>query len=157
MKKITPFLWFDGKAGEAAIFYVSVFKNSRILNVVRNGEDGPGPKGAVMYTTFKLDGEEFMALNGGPEFSFSSAVSFFVTCDTQAEVDYFWEKLSAGGEEQQCGWLKDKFGLTWQIVPEGIDKLLHGPDPEKSKRAFQAMLQMKKLDLAALKKAYDGK
>jgi predicted 3-demethylubiquinone-9 3-methyltransferase (glyoxalase superfamily) len=157
MKKITPFLWFDGKAGEAANFYVSVFKNSKILNVVRSGEEGPGPKGAVMYTTFKLDGEEFIALNGGPEFSFSSAVSFFVTCDTQAEVDYFWEKLSAGGEEQQCGWLKDKFGLTWQIVPEGIDKLLHGPDPEKSKRAFQAMLQMKKLDLAALKKAYDGK
>jgi predicted 3-demethylubiquinone-9 3-methyltransferase (glyoxalase superfamily) len=157
MKKITPYLWFDGKAEEATNFYVSIFKNSKISTIVRNGEEGPGPKGGVMYTTFQLDGEEFMALNGGPEFTFSSAISFFVKCETQAEVDCFWEKLSTGGEEEQCGWLKDKYGVTWQIVPDGLDALLHGEDPEKSKRAFQDMLQMKKLDLAALKKAYDGK
>jgi predicted 3-demethylubiquinone-9 3-methyltransferase (glyoxalase superfamily) len=156
MKKITPFLWFDGKAEAAVHYYLSIFKNSKILNVVRYGEDGPGPKDTVMYITFSLDGEEFMALNGGPEFTFSAATSFFVTCDTQAEVDYFWEKLTAGGAELQCGWLTDKFGLTWQIVPDGMEKLLHGPDQEKSGRAFRAMLQMKKLDLAALKKAYDG-
>ncbi len=156
MKKITPFLWFDDKAEEATHFYVSIFKNSKIISVLRYGEEGPGPKGSVMYTTFQLDGEEIMALNGGPYFTFSSAISFFVTCENQAEVDYFWEKLSEGGEEQQCGWLKDKYGLTWQIVPAGLDALLHGADSEKSKRAFQAMLQMKKLDIGALKKAYDG-
>jgi len=152
MKNITPFLWFDGNAEAAANYYVSVFPNSQIRNVVH----GSGPMGPVTIVAFSLGGTEFSALDGGPEFTFSSAVSFVVECETQAEIDRYWEKLAAGGEEQACGWLKDKFGLTWQVVPRGIDKLLYGPDPEGSQRAMQAMLKMKKLDLAALKKAYAG-
>jgi predicted 3-demethylubiquinone-9 3-methyltransferase (glyoxalase superfamily) len=154
MRKITPFLWFDGKAEEAANFYTSVFKNAKILDVMRYGETGPGPKGTVMSVTFALDGQEFIALNGGPQFTFSPAISFFVGCETQEEVDEFWEKLSAGGEKNVCGWLKDKYGISWQIVPSVLGKLLQGPDAEKSKRVMKAMLKMTKLDIEALKQAY---
>ena len=156
MTKITPFLWFDDKAEEATNYYLSIFKNTRMLGLVRNGEGGPGAAGSVMYTQFDLEGQEFMALNGGPYFTFSPAISLFVNCETQAEVDSYWEKLSAGGEKGQCGWLKDKFGLSWQIVPNGINDYLHGKDLEGSKRAMDAMLKMTKLDLDALKKAYLG-
>jgi predicted 3-demethylubiquinone-9 3-methyltransferase (glyoxalase superfamily) len=154
MNKIRPFLWFDDKAEEATNYYLSIFKNSRMLSVVRHGEEGPAPAGSVMYTQFILDGQEFMALNGGPYFTFSPAISLFVNCETQAEVDSYWEKLSAGGEKGQCGWLKDKYGLSWQIVPNGINEYLHGKDAAGSKRAMDAMLKMTKLDLEALQKAY---
>jgi predicted 3-demethylubiquinone-9 3-methyltransferase (glyoxalase superfamily) len=153
MQKITPFLWFDGKAEEAMNFYVSVFKNSKLGNVTRYGEAGPGPKGTVMSATFQLDGQEFYALNGGPHFSFSPAVSFFVNCETQQEVDELWEKLSAGGEKQKCGWLKDKYGLSWQVIPSILGKLLHDKDAEKSQRVMKAMLQMDKIDIERLKQA----
>jgi predicted 3-demethylubiquinone-9 3-methyltransferase (glyoxalase superfamily) len=153
MQKISPFLWFDDKAEDAANFYTSIFKNSKILNVSRCGEGGPGPKGSVMSVTFLLDGQEFMALNGGPMFKFSEAVSFFVHCETQAEVDELWEKLSAGGEKQRCGWLKDRYGLSWQIVPTILGKLLNQSDPVKSKRVVEAMLQMNKLDIHGLQQA----
>src|ERR1700730_18047470 len=141
MQKITPFLWFDDKAEEAMNFYTSIFKNSKIVSVTRYGEAGPGPKGTVMTGTFHLEGQEFMALNGGPHFKFTEAISFFVTCETQQEVDELWEKLSEGGQKQRCGWLKDKYGLSWQIVPSDLGKLLHDKDPEKSKRVMKAMLQ----------------
>jgi len=144
MKKITPFLWFDGKAEEAAKFYTSIFKNSKIHSL------------SPMSATFQLDGQEFIALNGGPQFKFTEAVSFFVSCETQEEIDYFWEKLSAGGEESQCGWLKDKFGLSWQIVPPILGEMLNNDDDAKSKRVMQAMLQMVKLDIKKLKAAYAG-
>ncbi len=156
MPKITPFLWFNQNAEEATKFYTSIFTDSKILDIFRLGAEGPGPKGSVMYTTFRLDGQEFMALNGGPEFTFSSAISFFINCDTQKEVDYYWERLSEGGQIQQCGWLTDKFGVTWQVVPSGLNDLLHGPDPVRSKRAFEAMLKMKKLDINELRRAYDA-
>jgi predicted 3-demethylubiquinone-9 3-methyltransferase (glyoxalase superfamily) len=156
MQKITPFLWFDGKAEEAANFYTSIFKNSKILNVARYGDAGPGPKGTVMMVTFELEGQQFMALNGGPIYTLSPAISFFVDCETQAEVDELWEKLSAGGAEVQCGWLKDKFGLSWQIIPRTFMELMQDKDPVKSQRVFQAMLQMTKLDTEALKRAYRG-
>jgi predicted 3-demethylubiquinone-9 3-methyltransferase (glyoxalase superfamily) len=155
MQKITPFLWFDGKAEEAMNFYVSVFKNSKAMNVTRYGEGGPGPKGAVMSATFQLDGQDFFALNGGPQFSFSQAISFFVNCETQQEVDELWEKLSEGGEKQRCGWLKDKYGLSWQIIPSVLGKLLHDKDAEKAKRVMQAMMQMDKIDINRLQQAYD--
>jgi len=155
MPKITPFLWFNDNAEEAAEFYVSIFKNSKILDVVRYGDEGPGPKGSVMFTKFRLDGQEFMALNGGPEMTFSSATSFFIDCDTQKEVDYYWEKLTAGGEIQQCGWLTDKFGVTWQVVPSGLIELLHSSDPARSKKVFEAMLKMKKLDIDELCRVFD--
>ena len=155
MQKITPFLWFDGKAEEAMNFYTSIFKNSRIGSVTRYGEEGPGPKGAVMSATFQLNGQEFIALNGGPQFTFSPAISFLVSCETQQEVDELWEKLSEGGERQRCGWLRDKFGLSWQIIPSILSVLLHDKDPKKSKRVIKAMLQMDKIDIAALKRAYD--
>ena len=142
MQKITPFLWFHGKAEEAMNFYVSIFKNSKIVSVTRYGDAGPGPKGAVMTATFQLDGHEFIALNGGPEFTFSPAISFFVNCESQHEVDELWEKLSAGGEKQRCGWLKDKYGLSWQIIPSVLGKMLQDKDAEKSKRVMKAMLQM---------------
>jgi predicted 3-demethylubiquinone-9 3-methyltransferase (glyoxalase superfamily) len=153
MQKITPFLWFDGQAEEAANFYTSVFKNSRIVSVARNGDAGPGPKGSVMSVTFQLEGQEFMALNAGPQFFFTPAISFFVNCETQAEVDDLWEKLSVGGKKERCGWLKDRFGLSWQIIPAALGELLGNKDPEKSKRAMQAMLQMDKIDIAKLQQA----
>ncbi len=156
MHKITPFLWFDNQAEEAANFYVSVFKNSRVVSVSRYGEGAPMPKGTVMTTTFELDGQPIMALNGGPEYKFTEAVSFFVNCETQAEVDALWKKLTEGGEEGQCGWLKDKFGLSWQIVPTALGKLLGDPDPAKSKRVLEAMLKMRKIDVKTLEQAYKG-
>ena len=156
MQKITPFLWFDDQAEEAMNFYVSIFKNSKILGVARFGEAGPGRAGSVMTATFQLEGQEFTALNGGPEFKFTEAISFFVHCEAQQEVDELWEKLSAGGEESMCGWLKDKFGVSWQIVPNALVEMLNDPDPEKSNRVLQAMLKMRKIDIAGLKKAYEG-
>ena len=150
MKKITPFLWFDDNAEEAMNFYVSIFKNSKILNVSR------GPDGKVFTASFELDGQELSVLNGGPHFKFNESISMFVNCETQQEVDYFWEKLTAdGGEEVQCGWLKDKFGLSWQIVPTALGELMGSGTPEQSKRVMDAMLQMKKLDIAGLQRAYE--
>src|SRR6266581_6275273 len=157
MQKITPFLWFDGKAEEAVNFYVSIFKNSKVVRVTRYGEAGPGPKGTVMSATFQLDGQEFYALNGGPMFTFSPAISFFVKCETQPEIDEMWEKLSAGGEKQRCGWLKDKYGVSWQIVPPVLGEMLSDEDAEKSKRVMEAMLQMDKIDIDTLKRAYLNK
>lgn len=156
MPKITPCLWFDTQGEEAARFYTSVFRNSKVLEVAHYGEAGSRPAGEVMTVSFELDGQEFTALNGGPEFRFNEAVSFQVSCETQEEVDHFWAKLSEGGEEGPCGWLKDRYGLSWQIVPTVLEKLVAGPDPKKSQRAMQAMLQMKRLDIAELQKAYDG-
>jgi predicted 3-demethylubiquinone-9 3-methyltransferase (glyoxalase superfamily) len=159
MQKITPCLWFDDQAEEAVNLYVSLFKNSKVKNVARYGEAGANisgrPPGSVMTVTFELEGQEFMALNGGPHFKLNEAVSFIVNCDSQAEVDEFWEKLSAGGEKSQCGWLKDKYGLSWQIVPTVLDEMLQDKDPKKSARVMEAVLQMKKLDMAALKRAYE--
>ena len=157
MQKITPFLWFDDNAEEAIKFYTSIFKNSKIGKVTRYGEAGPGPKGSVMTATFELHGQEFVALNGGPHFKFTEAISFVVNCETQEEVDELWEKLSRGGKKVECGWLKDKFGLSWQIVPTILPKLLSDPDPAKSQRVMKEMLTMKKLDIARLKKASEGK
>jgi predicted 3-demethylubiquinone-9 3-methyltransferase (glyoxalase superfamily) len=148
-------LWFDGKAEEAANFYISIFKNSKIVSITRYGEDGPGPKGTVMSVIFQLDGQEFMALNGGPQFTFSPAISFFVNCETQEEVDRLWEKLSEGGEKQRCGWLKDKYGVSWQIIPSVLGEMLNDADTAKSKRVMEAMLQMNKIDIKGLKKAYE--
>ncbi len=156
MKKITPFLWFDGKAEEAMNFYVSIFKKSKKGYISRYGDSGPGVKGSVMSATFSLEGQDFMALNGGPEFKFTPAISLYVDCKTQEEVDNLWEKLSEGGAKGQCGWLTDKFGLSWQIVPSVLSKLLGDPDPQKSSRVMNAMLAMTKLDIAGLQKAYDG-
>lgn len=155
MQKISPFLWFDGKAEEAMNFYVSIFRNSRPGRVMRYGEAGPGPKGSVMSVSFELEGQEFMALNGGPMFQFTPAISFFVSCETQDEVDRLWERLSEGGEAKQCGWLQDKYGVAWQIVPTILSVLLQDKDPERSKRVMQAMLKMTKLDIKRLKQAYE--
>jgi predicted 3-demethylubiquinone-9 3-methyltransferase (glyoxalase superfamily) len=157
MQKITPFLWFNGQAEEAVNLYVSIFKNSKVGSIARCGDAGPGPKGSVMTATFQLDGQEFMALNGGPLFTFTPAISFFVNCEEQEEVDELWEKLSAGGEKSRCGWLKDKFGISWQIIPTALGKLMNDKDPEKSKRVMQAMLQMDKINIEGLKKAYEQK
>src|ERR1700730_6630423 len=151
MQKITPFLWFDGKAEEAMNFYVSIFKNSKVVGVNRYGEAGPGPKGTVMSATFQLDGQEFIALNGGPHFTFSPAISFFVNCATQQEVDQLWEKLSQGGEKQRCGWLKDKYGLSWQIIPSALGEMLQDKDARKSTKVMQAMLKMEKIDIKGLR------
>jgi predicted 3-demethylubiquinone-9 3-methyltransferase (glyoxalase superfamily) len=153
MQKITPFLWFDNQAEEAMNFYVSIFKNSKVGKVTRYGDAGPGPKGTVMSATFQLDGQEFMALNAGPQFKFTEAISFFVNCESQQEVDQLWEKLSAGGAKGRCGWLKDKFGLSWQIIPSALGEALGNKDPEKAKRAMQAMLKMDKIDIERLKQA----
>ncbi len=153
IQKITPFLWFDHQAEEAANFYTSIFPNSKIVKVIRYGKNSPGPAGSVMTVEFQLEGQTFVALNGGPVFKFTEAVSFVVNCQSQDEVDRYWEKLSAGGAEVQCGWLKDKFGLSWQIVPTALPELLNDPDPKKSERVMKVMLTMKKLDIAALKKA----
>ncbi len=155
MQKITPFLWFDNQAEEAANFYTAIFKDSKIGAVARYGDEGPGEKGTVMTVTFQLQGQEFMALNGGPEFAFSPAISFFVNCETQEEVDELWEKLSEGGEKQPCGWLRDQFGVTWQIVPTALGEMMSDPDAEKVRRVVKAMLQMSKLDIAALRRAYE--
>jgi predicted 3-demethylubiquinone-9 3-methyltransferase (glyoxalase superfamily) len=154
MQKITPFLWYDGRAEEAAKFYTSIFKKSKIGNVRRYGEAGPGPKGSVMSVDFQLEGQDFIALNGGPHFTFSPAISFFVSCKTQDEVDELWEKLSAGGEQQPCGWLKDKYGVSWQIIPTVLGEMLQDKDASKAKRVMEAMLQMKKIDIKGLKEAY---
>lgn len=156
-QKITTFLWFDREAEEAATFYTSIFEDSKILAVSRYGDAGPGPKGSVMTVEFQLAGQRFLALNGGPHFKFTEAISLVVDCETQEEVDALWGKLTAGGgREAPCGWLKDRFGLSWQIVPSALGQLMQDPDPERSKRVMQAMLQMKKLDIAALKRAHAG-
>jgi predicted 3-demethylubiquinone-9 3-methyltransferase (glyoxalase superfamily) len=157
MQKITPFLWFDGKAEEAANFYVSIFRNSKIGKVNRYGDHGPGPKGTVMIATFQVDGQDFIALNGGPQFKFSPAISFVVNCENQQEVDELWEKLSEGGEKRQCGWLQDKFGISWQIVPTALPKLMSYPDREKTGRVMQALMQMTKIDIGKLEDAFQGK
>jgi predicted 3-demethylubiquinone-9 3-methyltransferase (glyoxalase superfamily) len=157
MQKITPFLWFDGKAEEAAHFYVSLFKNSKIGTVSRYGDAGPGPKGSVMIINFQLDGQEFTALNGGPQFHFTPAISFFVNCEMQAEVDELWDKLSEGGRKDRCGWLQDRYGVSWQIIPAALGKLMGDPDPQKSNRVMQAMLQMDKIDIERLRQAYEGR
>ena len=154
-KKITPFLWFDGKAEEAANFYVSVFENAKINSVSRYGEDSPGAAGTVMTVSFELDGQEFVALNGGPEYTFTPAVSFSIDCKTQAEVDHFWDRLTEGGRPIQCGWLQDKFGLSWQVVPSVLPELLQDDDDAKSDAVMQAMLKMVKLDIKTLQDAYD--
>ena len=155
MQKITPFLWFNDKAEEAMNFYVSTFKNSKVGSVTRYGDAGPGPKGSVMSATFQLEGQELFALNGGPQFTFTPAISFFVNCETQQEVDELWEKLSAGGRKDRCGWLQDKYGLSWQIIPTALSIMLRDKDPAKANRVMQAMLQMDKIDIARLKQAYD--
>ena len=155
MQKITPFLWFNNQAEEAMNFYLSIFKNSKKGNVSRYGDAGPGPKGSVMSATFELEGQQFYALNGGPQFSFTPAISFFVNCETQEEVDHYWEKLSEGGRKDRCGWLQDKFGLSWQIVPSVLGKLLGDKNPAKSSSVMKAMLQMDKLDIARLQQAHD--
>jgi predicted 3-demethylubiquinone-9 3-methyltransferase (glyoxalase superfamily) len=157
MQKIFPFLWFDDQAEEAVNHYVSIFPDSKVVSVLRYGDAGPGPKGTVMAVTFQLAGQEFGALNGGPQFKFTEAISLYVNCETQAEVDELWAKLSEGGEPGQCGWLKDKYGLSWQIIPTGLREMLEDKDPEKANRAMQAMLQMSKIDIAGLRKAYEGR
>jgi predicted 3-demethylubiquinone-9 3-methyltransferase (glyoxalase superfamily) len=154
MQKITPFLWFDNQAEEAMNFYVSIFKNSKVGTISRYGDAGPGPAGSVMVASFELDGMPFTALNGGPHFKFTEAISLYVNCETQEEVDYFWGKLTAdGGAPSQCGWLKDRFGLSWQIVPAALPKLLSDPNRDKANRVMQAMLQMQKIDVAKLEAA----
>jgi len=154
MQKITPFLWFKDQAEEAMKFYVSIFKNSKAVSISRYGDAGPGPKGSVMVAKFQLEGQEFLALNGGPTFTFTPAVSFVVNCKTQEEVDEYWAKLSAGGATNQCGWLTDRYGLSWQIVPTILAELVGDKDPEKSNRVMQAMLKMTKIDIEGLKQAY---
>lgn len=156
MQKITPFLWFNDQAEEAVNFYVSLFKNSRIVSLSRYGDAGPGPKGSVMSVTFELEGQQFYALNGGPHFSFTPAISLFVNCESQAEVDELWDKLSADGRKDRCGWLQDKYGLSWQIVPSVLGKLLGDKNPAKSNGVMKAMLQMDKLDIARLQQAYEA-
>jgi predicted 3-demethylubiquinone-9 3-methyltransferase (glyoxalase superfamily) len=155
MQKIKPFLWFDDNAEEAAKFYTSIFKNSKIISMSRSGDAGPGPRGKVMGVEFELEGQRFMGLNGGPQFKFTEAISLFVDCETQQEVDELWEKLSAGGKKSQCGWLKDKYGLSWQIIPTVLGKMLSDPDPKKSARVMQAMMKMGKIDIEGLKRAYN--
>jgi predicted 3-demethylubiquinone-9 3-methyltransferase (glyoxalase superfamily) len=154
--QIVPNLWFDGQAEQAAEFYCTVFPDSRILSVTRYPEGAPGPTGTVMTVEFELDGNRFVGINGGPQFTFDEAVSFAITCDGQEEVDRYWERLTDGGQESMCGWLKDRFGVSWQVVPAGMDDVLNDPDPERGRRAMQAMLGMRKLDVAALRAAADG-
>ena len=154
MQKIAPFLWFNDKAEEAATFYVSLFKNSKIKEIRRYGDAGPGPKGSVMTITFQIEGQDFIALNGGPHFSFTPAISLFVNCETQEEVDQLWEKLAEGGRKDRCGWLQDKYGLSWQIIPEALGKLMSDPDPKKAAGVMQAMLQMDKIDVKRLQEAH---
>jgi predicted 3-demethylubiquinone-9 3-methyltransferase (glyoxalase superfamily) len=156
MQKITPFLWFDNQAEEAMNFYTSIFKNAKAGNISRYGEAGPGPAGSVLAASFELEGLQFTALNGGPLFKFTEAISFHVACESQGEVDYYWSKLSDGGQIQQCGWSKDKYGVSWQIIPTALPKLLGDPDREKASRVMRAMLQMKKIDIAKLEQAAEG-
>jgi len=156
-QKIVPFLWFDSNAEEAVNFYTSIFKNSKIGKVSRYPEGSPGPAGTVMTASFQLEGQDFIALNGGPQFKFTEAISFVVNCENQEEVDWFWKKLTEGGQEVQCGWLKDKFGLSWQIVPTILGKLMADKDPVKAQRVMQAMLKMIKIDIATLQRAYEQK
>jgi predicted 3-demethylubiquinone-9 3-methyltransferase (glyoxalase superfamily) len=155
-QRVTPNLWFDTQAEEAAEFYCSIFPNSRILSVARYPQDAPGPAGEVMTVEYELDGQRYVHINGGPQFTFSEAVSFQINCADQAEVDHYWDKLLEGGEESQCGWLKDRYGFSWQVVPAGMDELFSDPDPGRAQRAFQAMLGMKKLDAAAIRRAADS-
>jgi predicted 3-demethylubiquinone-9 3-methyltransferase (glyoxalase superfamily) len=156
MQKITTYLWYDNQAEEAAVFYTSIFKNARVLEVNRYGEGAPMPAGTAMTVRFELDGQEFIALNGGPHFKFNEAISLYVDCDDQAEVDYFWDRLVDGGEPSQCGWLKDRYGLSWQIIPRELPSLLFDPDTEKAQRATQAMFTMSKIDIEAMHKAHQG-
>ena len=156
MQKITPFLWFNDNAEDAINFYTSIFKNSRVINLSRYGEGAPVPSGTLMNGTFQIEGQEFMVLNGGPHFKFNEAISLFVDCESQAEVDELWGKLTEGGEEGNCGWLKDKFGVSWQIIPRALGELLNAPDPDQAQRVMQAMLQMKKIEVEKLQQAYDG-
>ena len=156
LQKITPFLWYDGQAEEAANHYVAIFEDSKILGVTRCGDHGPGPKGSALAVDFQLEGQRFNALNGGPMYRFTEAVSFVVACDTQAELDRIWDRLAAGGKPSRCGWLKDQFGLSWQVVPRELPTLLQGSDPAAAGRAMAAMMQMSKIDLAALRRAHDG-
>ncbi len=156
MQKITPFLWFDGRAEEAMLFYTSVFKDAKPGGIKRWGDGTPAPKGSVMSAGFEINGQEFIAFNGGPMFKFTEAISLFVKCEDQEEIDHLWEKLSEGGEKSRCGWLKDKFGISWQIIPPILGELLTDPDPEKAKRVVQAMMKMDKIDIAALKEAYNN-
>lgn len=156
MQLITPFLWFDNNAEEAMNFYVSIFKNSKVGRVTRYGEAGPGPAGSAMTVEFELDGQEFVGLNGGPHFKFTEAVSFTVRCETQEEIDYYWDKLSEGGQTSRCGWLKDKFGLSWQVEPRILGDLMADKDPEKAKRVMEAMLKMDKIDIEPIRRAYEG-
>ena len=155
MQKITPFLWYDGQAEEAMNFYISIFKNSKVVTVARYGDAGPGPKGSVMTAAFQLDGQDFVALNGGPQYKFTPAISFVVNCEAQQEVDELWEKLSAGGEKNRCGWLTDKYGLTWQVIPTALGRMLQDKDPKKSSSVMKAMMQMDKIDIQRLQQAYD--
>ena len=155
MQKITPFLWFNNNAEEAMNFYISIFKNSKVLGVSRYGDAGPGPKGTVMVASFELDGQKFTALNGGPLFKFTEAISFVIDCKSQEEVDHYWNKLTEGGEESMCGWLKDKYGLSWQVVPDKLIELMQDKDPKKAGNVMQAMLKMKKIDIGLLQAAYD--
>jgi two-component system sensor histidine kinase QseC len=155
-KKITPFLWFDGKAEEAAKFYVSIFQNAKITDTLYYGDAGPGPKGAVLTVTFEIDGQEFVGLNGGPHYSFTPAVSFLIQCDSQDEIDYYWDKLLAGGKPMQCGWLSDKYGLSWQVAPRMLLAFHHDKDKAKAQRVMQAMMKMVKLDIATLQRAADA-
>ncbi len=155
-QKITPNLWFDTEAEDAAAFYVSVFDNSRIVNTTRYTEAGPREAGMVMTVEFELDGQRFVGINGGPEFTFDEAMSLEIVCEDQEEVDYYWDRLTDGGEESQCGWLKDRYGVSWQVVPKGMDEVFSDPNPERAKRAMEAMLKMRKLDLGALRAAADG-
>jgi predicted 3-demethylubiquinone-9 3-methyltransferase (glyoxalase superfamily) len=157
MQKITPFLWFNDNAEEVVNFYVSIFRNSRIVSMSRYPEGTPGPAGKVMTATFQLEGQEFIALNGGPEFKFNEAISFFVNCETQEEVDRLWDKLSEGGEKGQCGWLKDKYGVSWQIVPTTLGQMLQDQDPQRSQNVMQAMLKMTKIDVETLRRVYEQK
>lgn len=156
MQKITPFLWFDNQAEEAMDFYISVFKNSEVLSVTRYSEGAPGPSGTVMTAKFMIEGQEFVALNGGPQFQFTEAISFVVNCETQEEIDYYWEKLSDEGEEQGPGWVKDKYGLSWQIVPTVLEEMMGEGDPVKSQKVMSAMMKMNKIDINTLKQAYDS-
>jgi len=157
MQKITPYLWFEDQAEEAARFYTSIFKNSKIDEISRYGEGGPAPAGSVMLVSFELDGQQFIALNGGPQFQFTEAISFVINCESQEEVDYMWDRLTEGGEESMCGWLKDRYGVSWQVVPTALPELLNAPDPEAQQRVMEVFLKMKKIDLPTLRLAYQGR